>query len=484
MESPLLEYDLSSRDLIASDGDYRPISDMNLNELWAVFWIETVKLWEIGGPIALNIMCQYGFYAITVVFCGHLGPTQLAAVTLALTVISTFAFGFMMGMGSALETLCGQAFGAGQIHMLGIYTQRSMIILLLSTFFLLPVYIFATPILQFLGQDHDTAVVVGKFTMLIIPELFSLSITIPTTKFLQAQSKVGVLAWIGFVALLLHALLLWLFIYVFNWGLTGAAISLNLVCWINALAQFAYVVFRCKDGWKGWSWSAFDDMWPFVKLSIESALMLSLEIWFPMSIVLIAGYLKDPVTAVGTLSICSTLSEWQEMFFVGINAAISVRVSNELGLGHARATKYSVYVNTISVILAIRNHLAILFTDNEVLIKSVSELAQFLGLTMLLSSVHPVISGVAIGCGCQGLVAYINLGSFYAFAIPLGYVLGSVANLGVRGLWGGMIAGLALQTLLLSFVLYRIDWNKEVEQTMKRMRIWGDQDLETEKIKL
>ncbi|KAG5617060.1 hypothetical protein H5410_016884 [Solanum commersonii] len=185
MESPLLEYDLSSRDLIASDGDYRPISDMNLNELWDVFWIETVKLWEIGGPIALNIMCQYGFYAITVAFCGHLGPTQLAAVTLALTVISTFAFGFMMGMGSALETLCGQAFGAGQIH---IYTQRSMIILLLSTFLLLPIYIFTTPILQFLGQHHDTAVVVGKFTMLIIPELFSLSITI-TTKLIVAKYK-------------------------------------------------------------------------------------------------------------------------------------------------------------------------------------------------------------------------------------------------------------------------------------------------------
>jgi len=96
MESPLLEYDLSSLDLIASDGDYRPISDMNLNELWAVFWIETVKLWEIGGPIALNIMCQYGFYAITVAFCGHLGPTHLAAVTLAQTVIATFGFGFMV----------------------------------------------------------------------------------------------------------------------------------------------------------------------------------------------------------------------------------------------------------------------------------------------------------------------------------------------------------------------------------------------------
>ncbi|KAH0761944.1 hypothetical protein KY290_018017 [Solanum tuberosum] len=297
MESPLLN-DFSG-DLICSDGDYRHISIVNLNE----FWIETVKLWEIGGPIAFNIMCQYGLYAVTVAFCGHLGPTHLAAVTLAQTIIATFAFGFMMGMGSVLETLCGQAFGAGQIHMLGVYTQRSMIILLVSTFLLLPIYIFATPILKFLGQHHDIAVVAGKFTILTIPELYSLSITIPTSKFLQAQSKVGVLAWIGFVALLLHALLLWLFIYVFNWGLTGAVISLNLVGWINALAQFAYVVFRCKDGWKGWSWSAFNDMWPFVKLSIESAIMLSLETWYTMSIVLIAGCLKDPVTAVASLSI-------------------------------------------------------------------------------------------------------------------------------------------------------------------------------------
>ncbi|CAN4087709.1 unnamed protein product [Withania somnifera] len=179
------------------------------------------------------------------------------------------------------------------------------------------------------------------------------------------------------------------------------------------------------------------------------------------------------------------------MFFIGVNAAISVRVSNELGLGRARATKYSVYVTVFQslligilcmiVVLAVRNHLAILFTEDEVLIQAVSQLAWFLGVTMLLNSVQPVISGVAVGGGWQGLVAYINLGSYYVFGIPLGYLLGYVANLGVMGLWGGMIGGLALQTVLLSFVLYRIDWNKEVEQSSERMRRWGGLNLETEK---
>lgn len=109
------------------------------------------------------------------------------------------------------------------------------------------------------------------------------------------------------------------------------------------------------------------------------------------------------------------------------------------------------------VVLAIRNHLAILFTDDDVLINSVSELARFLGITMLLSSVHPVISGVAVGCGWQGLVAYINLCSFYAFIFwsPVLYFI-------LQGIWGGMLSGLALQTLLLLFLLFIIYWDKEI----------------------
>lgn len=36
-----------------------------------------------------------------------------------------------------------------------------------------------------------------------------------------------------------------------------------------------------------------------------------------------------------------------------------------------------------------------------------------------------------MGGGWQVLVAYINLGSYYAFGLPLGYVLGYVAHFGV-----------------------------------------------------
>ncbi|XP_065617911.1 protein DETOXIFICATION 35-like [Quercus suber] len=395
-------------------------------------------------------------------------------------------------MGSALETLCGQAFGAGQIHLLGVYMQRSWIILWVTCIILLPIYIFAAPVLKLLGQEDDVAEIAGRFTILIIPQLFSLAINFPTSKFLQAQSKVNVMAWIGFVAVLLHVLLLWLFIYVFDWGLAGAAIAFDITSWEIAIGQVVYVVVWCNEGWTGLSWLAFKEIWAFVRLSLASAVMLCLEIWYFMSIIILTGHLDNAVVAVGSLSICMNINGWEAMLFIGINAAISVRVSNELGLGHPRAAKYSVYVTVFQslligiffmvVILITKDYFAVIFTSSTELQVAVSKLAILLGVTMVLNSVQPVISGVAVGGGWQALVAYINLGCYYIFGLPFGYLLGYKANLGVMGLWAGMISGTALQTLLLLIVLYKTNWNKEVEQTTERMRKWGGQDINIEKI--
>ncbi|KAH6760588.1 MATE efflux family protein [Perilla frutescens var. frutescens] len=486
MEAPLLEASSGEIELIGDNGDYVAVKGVKL--WWRIFCVESAKLWRIGGPIAFQILCQYGNFSVTIVFVGHLGDIQLSAFSIALSVVCNFSFGFLLGMGSALETLCGQAFGAGQVHMLGIYMQRSIIILFATCVLVSPLYIFATPILKLLGQSDDIAGPAGVYTLMVLPELFSLAIIFPTQKFLQAQSKVMVIAWIAGFALAAQVVFCWLFVSVFGWGVTGAAVAFDLTGWGTAIAQFVYVVGWCKDGWKGFSWVAFHEIWDFVKLSLASAVMLCLEIWYMTSIIILTGHLDNAVTAVGSLSICMNVDGWQTMVFIGVNAAISVRVSNELGLGHPRAARYSVYatlmqslvigIGCMIVILATRDYFSIIFTDSEDMQRAVAHLSGLLGITMLLNSIQPVISGVAIGGGWQALVAYINLACYYVFGLPLGYLLGYVANLGVVGLWGGMIAGVALQTLLLLLVLYRTNWNKEVEQTTERMRKWGGQHIQ------
>lgn len=69
-------------------------------------------------------------------------------------------------MGSALETLCGQAFGANQLEMLGTYMQRSWIILTSTALLLMIPYIFVVPILRIISQTTDISKWAGIYTKL------------------------------------------------------------------------------------------------------------------------------------------------------------------------------------------------------------------------------------------------------------------------------------------------------------------------------
>ena len=42
-----------------------------------------------------------------------------------------------------------------------------------------------------------------------------------------------------------------------------------------------------------------------------------------------------------------------------------------------------------------------------------------------------MVAGVAVGVGWQVLVAYVNVGSYYVFGIPLGLIWGFKIDLGV-----------------------------------------------------
>lgn len=78
----------------------------------------------------------------------------------------------MLGMVSAVETLCGQAFGAHKYEMLGVYLQRSTILLMATGIPLVLIYIFTKPILVLLGEPTDIATAAAVFVYGLIPQIF------------------------------------------------------------------------------------------------------------------------------------------------------------------------------------------------------------------------------------------------------------------------------------------------------------------------
>ncbi|KAH1206902.1 Protein DETOXIFICATION 34 [Glycine max] len=468
-----------------SEPDYLPVK--SLKDVMFVLRTETVKIWRVALPMALLALFQLLMDSSTSIYAGHIGDIELSSIGVYQGVIGAIYFYLLFGMSSALATLCGQAFGAGKIQSTCIYVQRSWIILTATCIILLPIYVYATPILKLLGQDEGIAEVAGRYSIQVIPYMFSFAVAFPIQRFLQAQSKVKVIMCIAFVDLLIQNGLLYIFINVFGWGITGLAIVTNIVGWLYAVALVVYTIGWCKEEWSGFCWMAFRDLWAFAKLSLASSVMNCLEQWYITCIMLLAGLLDNPVIAVGSYSICFNVQGWDDMLRLGINTAISVRVSNTLGMSHPRAAIYSFCVTMfqslllgilfMTVIFFSKDEFAKIFTDSEDMILAAADLAYLLGVTIVLNSASQVMSGVAIGSGWQVMVGYINLACYYIVGLPIGIFLGFKLHLGVKGLWGGTMCGRILQMLVLLIIIWKTNWSKEVEQTAHRMRIWSINNL-------
>ncbi|CAF1931458.1 unnamed protein product [Brassica oleracea] len=451
----------------SSNGELeRVLSDVEtpfFHRLREATMIESKLLFKLAAPAVIVYM---------------IGNLELAAASLGNTGIQISAYGLMLGMGSAVETLCGQAFGGRKYEMLGIYLQRSTVLLTLTGLLLTLIYVFSKPILLFLGESPEIASAASIFVYGLIPQIFAYAVNFPIQKFLQAQSIVAPSAYISTATLFVHLLLSWLAVYKLGMGLLGASLVLSLSWWIIVVAQFVYIVTseRCRQTWRGFSVQAFSGLPSFFKLSAASAVMLCLETWYFQILVLLAGLLENPELALDSLSICMTISGWVFMISVGFNAAISVRVSNELGAGNPKSAAFSVIIVNIyslitSVILAIvilacRDFLSYAFTEGKKVSAAVSDLCPLLALTLVLNGIQPVLSGVAVGCGWQAFVAKVNVGCYYIVGIPLG------------GIWTGMICGTLIQTVILAWVTFRTDWTKEVEEASKRLDKWSNKKLE------
>ncbi|PUZ52603.1 hypothetical protein GQ55_6G283900 [Panicum hallii var. hallii] len=445
---------------------------------------ENRRLWYLAGPAIFTSIAQYSLGAVTLVFAGHLTTLELDAVSTENNVIAGLALGITLGMGSALETLCGQAYGAKQLHMLGVYLQRSWIILTGMAVLMLPLYLFATPILRLFHQEADIAALAGRLALYMIPQLFAYALNFPIQKFLQAQSKVVAMAAVSAAGLAFHVALSWLLVGPMRMGLVGLAVALNASWWFVVLGQLAYILMGyCPSAWNGFDWLAFSDLVGFARLSLGSAVMLCLEFWFYMFLIVIVGNLENAQVAVAAVSICTNLFGWEIMVFFGFNAAISVRVSNELGAGRPRAAKFAILVVLMSsvaiglaffaAVLALRDVYGAPFTGSPAVVREVASLGVVFALSLLLNSVQPVLSGVAVGAGWQWLVAYVNLGCYYLVGIPVGYLIAFPLRGGVRGMWGGMLTGVGLQTVVLVAITLRTDWDREAREASSRIRKWG-----------
>ncbi|KMT08609.1 hypothetical protein BVRB_6g138870 isoform B [Beta vulgaris subsp. vulgaris] len=179
------------------------------------------------------------------------------------------------------------------------------------------------------------------------------------------------------------------------------------------------------------------------------------------------------------------INGWEMMIPLAFFVGAGVRVANELGAGNGRGAKFATTVAVMTsiiigiffwiLVLMFHDRLAFIFSTSQLVVGEVNKLSVLLAFSILLNSVQPVLSGVAVGSGWQSTVAYINLGCYYLLGLPLGFLMGWKFNQGVMGIWAGMIfGGTAVQTVILTIITIRSDWEKEAQRVSMHVQKWAE----------
>ncbi|CAL5186628.1 unnamed protein product [Lathyrus oleraceus] len=446
--------------------------------------IEEVKkqLW-LSGPLVSVSLLNFGIDLISVMFVGHLGELTLSGASMATSFATVTGFSLLAGMASALDTLCGQSYGAKQYRMLGVHTQRAMFILMMAAIPLAIIWANTRSILIFLGQDPEISTEAGNYAKLMVPGLFGYGLLQCLNRFLQTQNIVFPMLFGAVLTTLLHIPLCWIMVYKSGLGGRGAAIANLISEWLNVIILSLYIKFSpsCKNTWHGFSKEALalNNIPIFLKLAIPSTLMVCLEMWSFELMVLLSGLLPNSKLETSVLSICLNTEVAIWMIPFGLGEAISIRVSNELGAGNPQAARLAVCVVVViaiiesilvgAVMFLIRNILGYAYSNEEEVVKYVGTLLPILAATHFLDGLQCVLSGMARGCGWQESGAYVNLGAYYLVGVPAAVVLAFVLHVGGKGLLLGMICAFIVQVFALTIITIRTDWKKEIRKASDRV---------------
>ncbi|XP_062109984.1 protein DETOXIFICATION 12-like isoform X2 [Humulus lupulus] len=387
-------------------------------------------------------------------------------------------------MASALETICGQAYGAKQYKKLGLHTYTAIFSLFLVCIPLSLIWMYMGKILVLIGQDPLISHEAGKFTRWLIPALFAYATLQPLIRYFQTQSMITPMVISSCAILCLHVPLCWALVFKSGLGNLGGALAISISYWLNAIILGFYIKFSpsCEKTRAPISMEIFHGIREFFGLAIPSAVMICLEWWSFELLILMSGILPNPQLETSVLSVClQTISTLYAIPY-GVGAAVSTRVSNELGAGNPQGARIATFaamflaiaetsIVTITLFIC-RGIFGYTFSNEKEVVNYVTEMAPLVCLSVVLDSIQGVMSGVARGCGWQHIGAFINLGAFYLCGIPIAATLGFWAQLRGKGLWIGIQTGAFVQTTLLSLVTGCTNWEKQASNA--RERLFGD----------
>ena len=438
------------------------------------YFVENRKLikniFQITLPAVFDLLAQTLIMALDMKMVSSLGPSAISSVGVG-TAGMYALIPALIAVATGTTALLSRAYGAdNKLDGKKAFAQSFFIAVPLGIILTIIFLLFSEQIINLVGNAKDMnlsdAILYQNMTVIGFPFL---GVSIATFYAFRAmgENKIPMIG--NTLALVLKVILNFLLIYLFKWGIFGAALSTTLTRLFSAIFSI-YLVFWSKKNWislelKDLKFDYFTSK-RILKVGIPAAVeQLGLRIGMLI--------FEMMVISLGNLSYAAhkiALTAESISFNLGFafSFAASALVGQELGKGSSQKALKDGYICTIIAMIVmstfgllffiIPQFLVSLFTKDKDVIELATMALKIVSICQPFSGASMVLAGALRGAGDTKSVLLITYLGIFLIRIPITYLFLDVLNFALAGAWIVMTIDLAIRSSLAFYIFRRGKW--------------------------
>ncbi|CAK4649652.1 hypothetical protein LEN26_011044 [Aphanomyces euteiches] len=443
---------------------------------------EIQELLSMAFQVSLASMVRMGLTAIDSAFLGHLGVQALAASSLASVWMGVPLYGVWSGA-ACIATLCGQALGAQNHALAGIWLQFGVIVCFLCSM-LIAVYYWNIDVLLRMSSSDEQVVALGtRFARIMSLSIFPSLTYMCLRLYFQSMGIVLPTTLVGLTSVFVAVGANYFLIYGYgSWhgmGFDGSPWATVIACFFQPIALFMYTIVWKKyhaHAWDGWkiqelTWSRLST---FLSLGIPMGFNSVITNLASAGVAVMAAQLGPDVVAANAI----VTQFWSMLYalFWGFGCATQTKVAFYLGAGKPDHAKGVVKIGAIctainavflaALTLTLRHRIFIVYTNDDSLLQLAGLVVPVFVSAYMLESMEMFMSAVLTGMGEVRVIFWAALIATWCVQLPVCYVWAFVFKAGFPSLWNAVCAMEAVKTIVFLIILSRIDWDQVTMRAM------------------
>ncbi|MGF7080763.1 MATE family efflux transporter [Mucilaginibacter sp. UYCu711] len=419
-------------------------------------------------PVVISQLGHTLVQTADVIIIGHFaGTISLAAVSLA---NSIFMVPLIIGIGISYGStpLIAQHNGRKQFAECGQLLSNSLFINVLTGIILFGlVCLGSVYFLDQLHQSPDVLKLAKPFLMLLALSVIPMLVFNTFKQFAEGlgftKQAMMISIWGNVLNILLGVTFVKGLFGIHPMGMMGVGYS-TLIDRCLMATVMGFYVFRSKhfkEYLKGFALKNIDRIrsLSILKIGAPVALQYTFEISAFSAAAIIIGTMGALQLAGHQIAL--SMASMTYMMASGLSAAAAIKSGNYFGAKDHGTLRLSanasyhivlVFMTLTALIFTFGNHLLPwIYTSDKMVIPIAAQLLILAAVFQLFDGAQVVGLGILRGMGDVNIPTVITFLAYWVVGLPVGYVLGITLNLGINGVWYGLVLGLAVSAILLYF---------------------------------